>query len=50
MVQSKRKYADFIEPKKDKNVVDLSEGPRQNYDANFGPKSLNFDIKIVDPY
>ena len=31
-------------------MVDLSEGPRQNYDARFGPKDLNFDIKIVNPY
>ena len=31
-------------------MVDLSEGPRQNYDARFGPRDLNFDIKIVNPY
>lgn len=31
-------------------MIDLSEGPRQRYDANFGPKDLNFDIKIVNPY
>jgi len=31
-------------------MVDLSEGPRQRYDARFGPKDLNFDIKIVNPY
>ena len=31
-------------------MVDLSEGPRQRYDAKFGPKDLNFDIKIVNPY
>jgi hypothetical protein len=35
---------------KDPNTVDLSEGPKLKYDANLGPKNLNFDIKIVDPY
>lgn len=52
LIQSKRRFAEFIEPqqKKDPNVIDLSEGPKLRYDANLGPKSLNFDIKIVDPY
>ena len=31
-------------------MIDLSEGPKLNYDANFGPQNLNFDIKIVNPY
>ena len=31
-------------------VVDLSEGPKLNYDAKVGPRDLNFDIKIVNPY
>lgn len=31
-------------------VVDLSEGPKLRYDAKFGPKDLNFDIKIINPY
>ena len=31
-------------------MVDLSEGPKLRYDAMFGPKELNFDIKIVNPY
>lgn len=31
-------------------VVDLSEGPKTRYDAKFGPKDLNFDIKINNPY
>ena len=52
MIQSKRKFAQYMEPQgqQDKSVVDLSEGPRLRYEANFGPKNLNFDIKIVDPY
>ena len=52
MIQSKRRFAEYVEPQtqKDPNRIDLSEGPRQNYDAKFGPKSLDFDIKIVDPY
>lgn len=31
-------------------TVDLSEGPKTRYDAKFGPKDLNFDIKIHNPY
>ena len=31
-------------------TVDLSEGPKLRYDAKFGPKDLNFDIKIINPY
>ena len=31
-------------------VIDLSEGPKLRYDAKFGPKDLNFDIKIINPY
>ena len=52
MVQAKRRFAKYIEPQKTKDVgrVDLSEGPRLRYDANFGPKTPNFDIKIVNPY
>ena len=52
MIQSKRRFAEYVEPQaqKDPNRIDLSEGPKQNYNANFGPKNLEFDIKIVDPY
>ena len=31
-------------------VVDLSEGPKLKYNANFGPSDVNFDFKIVNPY
>ena len=52
MVQAKRRFAQYTEPPKSTNnsVIDLSEGPKLNYDANLGPKKLNFDFKIVDPY
>lgn len=40
----------FEEENKAVGVVDLSEGPKLRYNANFGPKDLNFDIKIVNPY
>ena len=52
MVQAKRRFAKYVEPQKTKEVgsVDLSEGPRLRYDANFGPKTPSFDIKIVNPY
>ncbi len=52
LIQSKRRFAEYVEPQAQKpsNVVDLSEGPKLKYDAHLGPKNLNFDIKIVDPY
>ena len=31
-------------------TIDLSEGPKLKYDAKFGPRDLNFDIKIINPY
>ena len=40
----------FEETKSQDGVIDLSEGPKLKYDAKFGPKELNFDIKIVNPY
>jgi len=30
--------------------IDLSEGPKLKYDASFGPKEVNFDVKVVNPY
>ena len=52
MIQSKRRFAEYVEPQRNinNNVIDLSEGPKQNYNAQLGPQNLNFDIKIVDPY
>ena len=52
LIQSKRRFAEYVEPQqqKDPNTIDLSEGPKLKYDAHLGPKNLNFDIKIVDPY
>jgi len=53
MVQAKRRFADYLPDEtktSQEGVVDLSEGPRLRYDRNMGPKDLNFDIKIVNPY
>ena len=52
MVQAQRRFAKYVVPQQFStgSVVDLSEGPRQNYDAKLGPQNINFDIKIVDPY
>ena len=53
MVQSHRRFEKYMNTQNNNGsstVVDLSEGPRQNYDRNLGPQNLNFDIKIVDPY
>lgn len=52
MIQAKRRFAQYtyIQNTKHQGVVDLSEGPKLNYDRDLGPQKLNFDIKIVDPY
>ena len=52
LIQSKRRFAEYVEPQQttDGSRIDLSEGPKLRYDANFGPSNLNFDIKIIDPY
>ena len=53
-IKYKRKLEKYLPSENSTNsssgMVDLSEGPRQRYDARFGPKDLNFDIKIVNPY
>lgn len=43
------KYLPDASPKPVK-TIDLSEGPKTRYEAKFGPKDLNFDIKINNPY
>ena len=52
LIQSKRRFAEYVEPQaqKDPNTIDLSDGPKLKYDAKLGPKNLDFDIKIIDPY
>ena len=43
------KYFD-TEKKSESGFVDLSEGPKLKYNINLGPRDLNFDFKIEDPY
>ena len=53
MIQSKRRFEKYVTPQSQQsfsNGIDLSEGPKTKYHGNLGPKDLNFDIKIVDPY
>jgi len=54
MIQSKRRFEKYITPsgtvQESSNSIDLSEGPKTNYGGNLGPKDLNFDVTIVDPY
>jgi len=53
MIQSKRRFEKYVNPQNQQSStggIDLSEGPKTNYHGNLGPKDLNFDIKIVDPY
>ncbi len=52
MIQSKRRFANYVEStnKGASNSIDLSDGQKLKYEADLGPKNLNFDIKIIDPY
>ena len=52
MIKSERRLGKYLMPENEKRagVVDLSEGPRLKYNATFGPKDLNFDFKIENPY
>ena len=52
MVNAPRRLGKYIQTQEEKpgGTVDLSEGPKLKYDAYFGPKALNFDFKIEDPY
>ena len=51
-IKYERKLGKYFEPEKNPTggMIDLSEGPKLRYNANFGPKDLSFDIKIVNPY
>lgn len=50
-IKYKRKLEKYFTHETSSNgAIDLSEGPKLRYDANFGPSDLNFDIKIINPY
>ena len=52
-IKYERKLGKYFEAKENKPIggtIDLSEGPKLRYNANFGPKDLNFDFKIINPY
>lgn len=52
-IKYERKLGKYFETEENKPVggmIDLSEGPKLKYNAHFGPKDLNFDFKIVNPY
>ena len=52
-IKYERKFGKYFESEESKpagGMIDLSEGPKLRYNANFGPKDLNFDIKIINPY
>ena len=50
-IKYERKFGKYFEEEqKPVGTVDLSEGPKLRYNAKFGPKDLNFDFKIVNPY
>lgn len=52
-IKYERKLGKYFESDNSKptgGMIDLSEGPKLRYNANFGPKDLNFDFKIINPY
>ena len=52
-INYERKLGKYFEEEEKQQVggfIDLSEGPKLKYEAKFGPKDLNFDFKIVNPY
>lgn len=50
-IKYKRKLEKYLPSEQQSGAaIDLSEGPKLKYDANFGPRDLNFDIKIINPY
>ena len=51
-IKYERKLGKYFEEDNQRigGFIDLSEGPKLKYNAKFGPKDLNFDIKIVNPY
>ena len=51
-IKYERKLEKYLEPERKQTgaTIDLSEGPKLRYDAKFGPRDLNFDIKIINPY
>lgn len=51
LIKSQRRFAKYIEPGNNNDgKIDLSEGPKFRYDANFGPSTPSFDFKIINPY
>ena len=51
-IKYERKLGKYFESEKQQvgGTIDLSEGPKLRYNANFGPKDLSFDFKIINPY
>lgn len=50
-IKYQRKLEKYLPSEKPKSgTIDLSEGPKTRYDAKFGPKDLDFDIKIHTRY
>lgn len=53
-IKYERKLGKYFEAEKKATntggMIDLSEGPKLRYDAKLGPRDLNFDFKIINPY
>ena len=54
-INYQRRLAQYL-PSDNKNTnnvggfIDLSEGPKLQYEGHLGPKDLDFDVKIKNPY
>ena len=51
-IKYQRRLEKYLPSQNEKQVgtVDLSEGPKTRYDAKFGPKDLDFDVKLHTQY
>ena len=51
-IKYERRFGKYFETEEKKvgGMIDLSEGPKLRYEGRFGPKDLNFDFKIINPY
>lgn len=54
-IEFHRRFEKYIQPevekpKEKRTNIDLSEGPKLNYNSNFGPSDVNFDFQVNTKY
>ena len=56
LLNYQRKYSNYNNNQKgtentyNSRIIDLSEGPKLNYDKAIGPRDLNFDVTVKTRY